>query len=196
MLSAVALGLLQGARHSIEPDHLAAVTVLVGTSGGARPSAWLGAVWGAGHTLSLVLVSVALLVIGESLPDDADRAFAIGVGIMLVALGLRALRGDDRAAAVRPTRSAYGALVVGAIHGLAGSSALTAMVFASLPSDGSRLAYITLFGAGSVIGMAVVSAAAGQWLHRVTQPRILSGLRWVIAGISIAIGVQTVVAQL
>ena len=51
-----------------------------------------------------------------------------------------------RAFALRP-------LIVGVVHGLAGSGALTALVLARMPSTPLRIAYIALFGIGSVVGM-------------------------------------------
>ncbi|MCW5807819.1 MAG: high-affinity nickel-transport family protein, partial [Deltaproteobacteria bacterium] len=55
---------------------------------------------------------------------------------------------------------------VGVVHGLAGSGALTALVFAELPTLGARVAYLALFGIGSVAGMALASGVAGASLHR------------------------------
>ena len=48
-------------------------------------------------------------------------------------------------------------LVVGAVHGLAGSGALTALLVATIPSVGARLIYLALFGIGSTLGMAALS---------------------------------------
>jgi hypothetical protein len=193
MFTAIVLGIAQGARHSIEPDHLAAVSVLVGESQSARRSMWLGAVWGLGHTLSLTAMSIAVVAFGAALPDAADRVFTLVVASILIALGLRSLWHSAHSSAPRRARSAVQALIVGMIHGLAGSSALTALVFASLPTTAARLFYIALFGVGSIIGMAVVSGTAGIWLQRIQHPTVMRLLHVVIALASIAIGVFTAV---
>jgi hypothetical protein len=65
-------------------------------------------------------------------------------------------------------------LAVGLVHGLAGSGALTALVFAELPSNAARLLYIALFGVGSIAGMATASALVGVSLRSVER-----GRRWV-----------------
>lgn len=55
-------------------------------------------------------------------------------------------------------------LAVGAVHGLAGSAALTLLVLAEAVRNGSRalgLAYLLLFGAGSIGGMLLMSALIG-----------------------------------
>jgi hypothetical protein len=53
-------------------------------------------------------------------------------------------------------------LTVGLVHSLAGSGALTALVFAELPGAGARLLYMTCFGLGSIAAMALASGAAGS----------------------------------
>jgi hypothetical protein len=96
----------------------------------------------------------------------------------------------------RVIRGPLQALAIGAIHGLAGSSALTAMVFATLPGSAARLVYIALFGVGSIVGMALISGSAGLWLQRIQRPAVMLALRIVIGALSIAIGVKTAAGAL
>ncbi|HVV88120.1 MAG TPA: hypothetical protein VHE35_34000 [Kofleriaceae bacterium] len=190
MWTAIVLGIAQGARHSLEPDHLAAVSVLVGEHRDLRRSALLGTLWGLGHTASLVVVGIALAAFGAALPPAAERAFDVVVAAMLVVLGVRAmLRGRHHHDTPRKVRTPVQAYLVGSIHGLAGSGALTAMVFATLPTNLGRLLYISLFGVGSIVGMAAISGAAGASLGRLARPWLLNGLGAVIGACSIAIGV-------
>jgi hypothetical protein len=193
VLAAIMLGIAECARHSLEPDHLAAVSVLIGDSRSARKSAWLGAVWGLGHTLSLIAMSIMLVGFETALPDAADGVFTLIVAATLIVLGLRSLWRPPHQHPGRKVRSPLQALFVGMIHGLAGSSALTAMVFATLPSSSARLIFIIVFGLGSIVGMAAVSGAAGAWLQRVERPGSMTALRIVIGTASIAIGVMTAV---
>ncbi|MCA2980086.1 MAG: hypothetical protein INH37_17560, partial [Myxococcaceae bacterium] len=80
-------------------------------------------------------------------------------------------------------------LLVGLLHGLAGSGALTALVLAELPTTASRLGYIALFGAGSVLGMALLTGAAGVPLVRLARsPRLATGLLGVAGALSIIVG--------
>jgi len=191
MLSAIVLGAAQGARHSLEPDHLAAVSVLIKGSRSGRRSAWLGAIWGLGHSVSLIALSVALVVIGNALPDSADRAFTFLVAGVLIVLGARSIGAHHQAGPPRPVRTSWQAFFIGVLHGLAGTSALTAAVFAALPSSYERLVYILLFGIGSIAGMATVSGFAGLWLERIIQPWLVRGLGIAIGIMSIAIGIHT-----
>lgn len=195
-------GLMLGARHALEPDHLAAVSTLVAERPGARRGLWLGAAWGLGHTLALFAVGAALAALQVSLPPRLGDAFELAVAVMLVLLGGRALVSSLRAPAAA-TAHAYGhardggahghahaggahrrgrlgarSLAVGVVHGLAGSGALTALVLAELPSTAARLGYLVLFGVGSLAGMALLSSLAGWPLARLGRAR---RLRWVTA---------------
>lgn len=194
MLTAIALGVAQGARHSLEPDHLAAVSVLVRETRSLRRSAWLGAIWGIGHTLALVAVGAALAGFGAALPPAADRGFELVVAAMLIVLGIRSIVHVDHhthAASPRATRSPLQALIIGTIHGMAGSGTLTAFVFAALPTATARILYMSLFGLGSIAGMAIVSGATGAGLDRLDRPSVMRVLAFVIGTCSIAIGMVT-----
>jgi ABC-type nickel/cobalt efflux system permease component RcnA len=214
-LGGMLLGLVVGVRHAFEPDHLAAVSTMVTESRGARRGALLGAIWGIGHTLALVIVGVALLIAGSLVPARVESALELAVAVMLVGLGTRAIVRavrDGRSGAVSPhshggqrhvhaapdgghvhlgeTPLAWRPLAIGVIHGLAGSGGLTALVFAELPSDAARVVYIALFGAGSIAGMALASGLAGASLARVTRgPETMRRLGAAAGLLSIVVGV-------
>jgi ABC-type nickel/cobalt efflux system permease component RcnA len=80
------------------------------------------------------------------------------------------------------------ALLVGLVHGMAGSAALVLLTLSSIPSVWMGLAYMFLFGLGSVAGMAVLSCAIAVPL-RFTAAR----LTWAWRGVNAGIGVLTVV---
>lgn len=199
---AILLGLLVGLRHSFEPDHLTAVSTLVGETRDLRGGAMLGALWGIGHTLALVMVGAILMVVGASLPERAAVLFELCVAGMLLVLGARAIvvalaatGHTHRHRAHAPTHPdlralAWRPLAVGGVHGLAGSGALTAIAFAELPGAGARLTYMALFGVGSIAGMALASGAAGVTLRVIARSGgARRGLGLVTGALSIAVGV-------
>src|SRR6185295_5760946 len=119
------------------------------------------------------------------MPAPLALAFELAVAAMLMALGARAiLRAAADARRAAPRRHRHGALLhvhadppgghlhvgertfalrsllVGLVHGLAGSGWLTAVVAAKLASVPARLGYVALFGAGSIVGMAALSGLA------------------------------------
>jgi High-affinity nickel-transport protein len=183
------LGSLLGMRHALEPDHLAAVSTLVSQERNGFRAAWLGVCWGIGHTLALIVVAAALIVLRAEMPPAMASLFELLVAAMLIALGLRAIAIAWRqAGGAGAHRHGHGfmvhthggaphvhigawtlarrPLIIGALHGLAGSGALTALVLAALPTTAARLTYMALFGIGSTLGMAVVSGLLGWPLAR------------------------------
>jgi high-affinity nickel-transport protein len=178
------LGVMLGMRHALEPDHIAAVSTLMTEQRHSRGGAlFLGACWGFGHSLALLVVGVLLAALHAELPPSLALVFEAGVVVMLLGLGVRALRAAFRPArattapahahphhhARQRRRFAGRSVTYGIVHGLAGSGTLTALVIADLPSLGSRVAYIALFGLGSMIGMAALSGLAGLPLSRLTS---------------------------
>jgi hypothetical protein len=166
------LGLVLGIRHAFEPDHLAAVSTLVAGDRGARRAAALGALWGVGHTVSLLAVGMVLGVVGAQMPAGLSQLFDLVVASMLVLVGLSSLRrGLSRAHAGSPAPQARRSLLIGVAHGLAGSGSVTAVVVANLSSVPARLTYTALFGGGLIVGMAVLSGFAGWPLARLSRHR-------------------------
>ena len=92
LLTGSGLGSLLGMRHAFEPDHLAAVTTLVSRERSSLRAALLGAWWGIGHTLALLVVGASLVVVRAELPPNVSDAFELVVAAMLIALGLRSIR--------------------------------------------------------------------------------------------------------
>ena len=78
------------------------------------------------------------------------------------------------------------ALFVGMMHGMAGSAALIVLALQTVKSPWQGLAYIAIFGFGSVVGMAIVGAAISLPLRY--SPR---GLTWVHNGLKTAVGLFT-----
>jgi len=208
-----ALGSLLGMRHALEPDHLAAVSTLVAGERSGLKAAWLGACWGVGHTLTLVTAGAALVFLRAEMPSSASDAFEFLVAVMLVGLGLRAIVRAARQGPAGPTYAhQHGGLVhmhpgvpahihvgrwtlarrpllIGAVHGLAGSGALTALVLATLSSTAARLAYMALFGLGSTVGMAALSGVLGWPLGRMAKhPALARGISLTVGCMSTALG--------
>jgi hypothetical protein len=214
IITSSGLGSLLGMRHALEPDHLTAVSTLVTGERSSYKAAMLGAFWGLGHTLSLVIVGALLVVLRAEMPTRVSDLFELLVAVMLVGLGLRAVLLAMRQGPIGPAREHHhgrlvhnhaGAtphvhvgrwtlarrpLLVGAVHGLAGSGALTALVLATLSSTTARIAYMALFGFGSTLGMAVLSGLLGWPIARLGANRTLvRGLSIAVGCVSIALGV-------
>jgi hypothetical protein len=224
LMTSSGLGSLLGMRHALEPDHLAAVSTLVSRERSGVRAALLGLCWGLGHTLALVVVGAILVALRSEMPPTVSDLFELLVAFMLVALGLRAIVQAARQGAEGPARvHRHGRLVhshagvpahvhlgkwtlarrpllVGAVHGLAGSGALTALVLATLPTTTARLAYMALFGLGSTVSMAALSGLLGWPLARFgTHHLVTRGVSLIVGCTSMALGVtwgQSAIARL
>jgi hypothetical protein len=199
LAASAGFGSLLGIRHALEPDHLAALSTLITGERSSAKAAWLGACWGLGHTLTLFAAGAVLVVFRAEMPAFASQVFEFCVVLMLVGFGVRAIYQAALGRLAGPTHShtrpgtsdarqssqwmiVRRPLVVGAVHGLAGSGALTALVVATLPSTVTRLGYLALFGIGTTVGMAVLSGLLGWPLARV------GGHHATVRGLSLAVG--------
>lgn len=208
------LGALLGMRHALEPDHLAAVSTLVSDERNSVKAAFLGICWGIGHTTALVGVGAVLIALRMEMPPTLGDAFELGVALMLIGLGVRSIRlairqgvhgpvathhhgavvhrhpGAPKHVHVGAVTLARRPLLVGVVHGLAGSGALTALVLATLPSIGARVTYMALFGVGSTISMAALSGLLGWPIARFgTNNRTFRAVSMTVGCVSTALGV-------
>lgn len=179
-LSLLGLGFLLGVRHAFDADHVAAVSAIVSKHKSIKISSLIGMFWGLGHTLSLLLVGLVMLVFKIAIPERMALSFEFIVGAMLVLLGVNVLvtiskmhlhrhghgKGKHTHFHSHMLTKSHGhahkllsqSLFVGLIHGLAGSAAIALLVLTAISSVWVGIAYILLFGIGSVIGMALISS--------------------------------------
>jgi hypothetical protein len=215
LMTSSGLGSLLGMRHALEPDHLAAVSTLVTGERNSYRAALLGVCWGLGHSFALLVVGAVLVVIQAEMPARVADLFEFGVALMLVGLGLRAIYLAARQGPAGPIHVhqhgglmhvhsgapahihigtwtlARRPLLVGAVHGLAGSGALTALVLTTLPTTAARLTYMGLFGLGSTLGMAVLSGLMGWPLARVgSHHAVARAVSLVVGCVSTVLGLS------
>jgi nickel/cobalt transporter (NicO) family protein len=152
---ALLTGLGLGLRHATDADHLVAIGTLLRSEPGRWRAARVAALWGVGHTATLEGVGLVVILAGVRLPLSFERAAELLVAAMLVSLGLAQLVGARRPAVSRPPR--WRPLAVGLVHGLAGSAAVALLAVSSIESVPLALAWLLLFGAGTVLGMVIVT---------------------------------------
>ena len=217
------IGLLFGLKHATEVDHVVAVSTIASQQRNVLRSALVGALWGAGHTLSLLIVGVLVLSLRIAIPESVSKWLEFGVALMIIGLGVTALwralrkRSDvhvhehshdglshvhihfhEESTKHNSTRQHSHALtaigvkpiLIGMVHGLAGSGALTLLVLTQISSAWIGLTYLGVFGAGSVVGMLLMSGLIG--LPFALTSRNLSNvhqrMQLVAAAVSIAFG--------
>ena len=171
--SILALGFLLGMRHATDADHVVAVTTIVSRDRTLRGAARIGSLWGAGHTLTVLLVGGAIILFGLAIPPRVGLALELSVGVMLVVLGALSIAAGrhahdhahaavdhvDRRLGARQSYALLRPLLVGVVHGLAGSAAVALLVLGTIREPIAALAYLAVFGVGTVAGMVLITTA-------------------------------------
>jgi high-affinity nickel-transport protein len=210
-LAIIALGFFLGMRHATDPDHVIAVSTIVTRERSLKQASLIGALWGLGHTLTIVSVGAAIILFSVVIPPRIGLTMELSVGLMLVLLGLMNLSGFTRwmTESLTPAggRSALHAhphahgdyihshphghtpeshghgedqtpqgwldrtfgglgiyqslrpLIVGVVHGLAGSAAVALLVLTTIRNPVWAVAYLVVFGIGTVAGMVLITTA-------------------------------------
>jgi high-affinity nickel-transport protein len=189
-LSILLIGFVLGMRHATDADHVVAVTTIVSD----QPSLWrasvVGALWGIGHSITILLVGGAIILFRIAIPPRLGLAMEFAVAIMLIVLGMVNLSGRQIGSAASSARP----LAVGFVHGLAGSAFVALLVVAAVPSPWLGLVYLALFGLGTVGGMALITVAiampsaltARRFVNMQRYLRLASGVASVAFGLLLA----------
>jgi sulfite exporter TauE/SafE len=187
--SVLAIGFVLGLQHATEADHLAAVSTIVSEKKNLFTASIVGGLWGIGHTISLFAVGLLVILLKFQISESLEAKLEACVGAMLVLLGLNALRKLFQASKVHVHshehdghkhvhihthgeaaershhRLSPRSVVIGMVHGLAGSAALMLLVVPTIPSPAIALLYIVIFGIGSIGGMMAMSFLIGLPFH-------------------------------
>lgn len=156
-LGILAIGFLLGMRHATDADHVLAVTTIVSRQRSLGRAAATGALWGVGHTLTLLVAGGLMIVFRLAMPPWLGLGLELAVALMLVALGIVNVVGGERSD--RVLESSARPLVVGTVHGMAGSAAFTLLALPLIASPALAAGYLLLFGSGTVAGMVAVTMA-------------------------------------
>ncbi|MBM3907304.1 MAG: high-affinity nickel-transport family protein [Gemmatimonadetes bacterium] len=190
--SAATLGFLLGLRHATDADHVVAVTAIVARERTLRRAAWIGALWGVGHSLTVFVVGGVLIAFRLVIPPRLGLVLEFGVALMLIALGFSNLRGGTAPEAHGHTHEFdhRRPLLIGTVHGLAGSAAVAILVLAAIPQTLWAFAYLAVFGVGTIAGMMLVTlmlaAPAVYASERVARLHV--GIRLAAGAISLGFG--------
>ncbi len=237
-LAVMVLGFFLGMRHATDPDHVIAVTTIVARERTISGAATIGAAWGLGHTLTILVVGGGIILFGWVIPPRIGLSMEFSVGLMLIVLGLINLSGTmrgfgtsrlDRGAPLRHAhphshgdyvhththshdpeahphepeqtplnwldRHVGGVesyqfvrpLIVGVVHGLAGSAAVALLVLTTIRDPAPAVWYLLVFGLGTIVGMMMMTAVIVlPFTHTNHRSRSLGG------GLRIASGVISV----
>jgi hypothetical protein len=154
-----ALGFVLGMRHATDVDHVAAVTAMGSRERSLRGALSLGTLWGVGHTLTVLVVGGAIVSFGVVIPERLGLSLELLVAAMLVALGLMNLSSPPAGHAHPHGVPLARPVLVGCVHGLAGSAAIALLVLTTIRDPFWALSYLVVFGLGTMVGMALLTAS-------------------------------------
>jgi high-affinity nickel-transport protein len=92
-LAILAIGFFLGMRHATDPDHVIAVSTIVSRERSIAKAAFIGVLWGLGHTLTILAVGTAIILFGLAIPTRVGLTMEFCVGLMLILLGVLNLTG-------------------------------------------------------------------------------------------------------
>jgi len=174
LLAILALGFFLGMRHATDSDHVVAITTIVSRERSPRSALGVGALWGLGHSVTILLVGGAIVLFGWVIPPRLGLSMEMSVAVMLIVLGamnLSATLSNIKQVAHPHAHDANQSLehvhgrgplrplIIGVVHGLAGSAAVALLVLATFKSAAMALLYLAVFGAGTVAGMMLLTLA-------------------------------------
>lgn len=197
------VAVLLGLRHATDPDHIAAMTTLVasGRDRATSSAARLGAWWGAGHAVTLVLFGVPILLWERLLPERVQQGAETAVAALIVFLGVRLVVHWWHGAFVVETRQAHdhehrhpvrtptGAFGVGLVHGIGGSAGVGLLLLAAIPSRAVAILALLVLALFTAVSMTAVTAGFGRTLTAKPVAAASNALIPALGTVSLAFGV-------
>jgi hypothetical protein len=202
VLVVILVAALLGLRHATDPDHIAAVTTLVasGEKRAGRAAARLGAYWGLGHALTLVLFGLPILLFQQFLPVRVQQGAETAVAALIVFLALRLLvrwrhgyfdlhphvhEDQDHRHAVRTPLGAFG---IGLVHGTGGSAGVGVLILAAIPSVTVACVALVILAFFCAVSMTIVTSSFGLTLTSAPVARTFNTVAPALAIGSLAFG--------
>jgi hypothetical protein len=198
-LSVLLLGIGLGLRHATDADHVVVVSALVQREPGVWRAARIAALWGAGHTVAFLALGLLIVLAEVRIPEAFERGAELLVALMLIGFGIwhlvrsRGTNGGETdpsvaGASARP-------MVLGLVHGLAGSAGIALLAAATMGSRPLAVAYLGLVALGTVIGMVALTVLMSRpisWTMR-REGRLRNAITVLAAMLSMGLGLVVLV---
>jgi high-affinity nickel-transport protein len=179
--------LMLGMRHATDPDHIVAVTTIVSRERSVTKAAGIGALWGIGHTITLLFVGGSIIAFKIAFDARLGLSLELAVAVMLIVLGLLNLF-DVRAGTrmISTSRPFF----VGIVHGLAGSAGAALLIVPLIDDPRWAALYLLTFGLGTIVGMTLVTltVAVPSLLASAHLPNFQRSLRLASGAVSVVFG--------
>ena len=220
-LIALATAGMLGLLHAFEIDHMLAVTTFVSRRPTLADAVQFGLRWGVGHSIAVLAAGSLLIGTGVRWPERYDAVGEAVVGLMLIGLGIWALASARKLHLHAPEEhgghshlhihgngerhghqhgggfpahrphSHGGVTLVGLLHGLAGTTAVVALLPVTMMHRAAMgISYLVMFGVGVTLGMMAFAIVAASAVRRATRQSLSMGRRivWAVGVCAILVG--------
>lgn len=206
LLLAFGLGML----HALDADHIMAVSALGARQPSARRCMVFCYHWAKGHGLALFAIATGVYVFGSAIPETLSHSAEFLVGAVLIIIGALAL-GDIARRGLHLTfhhhepdvhhahwheehhegKKDHSALLVGMLHGTAGSAPLLVLLpISQMGSSLHALSYVLLFALGVILSMLVFGGLLARSYQQLAKggAKLITAVRTLVALGSIGLG--------
>jgi hypothetical protein len=193
------IAVLLGLRHATDPDHLTALLTL--RLNRRQNPHLIGLGWGIGHALTMIAVGVPTILLASRLPEQVQQALELAIGLMIMAMGTRALLRLRRATTHRhghhhhdgtnhdhphshgssehAHRTPMSAFAVGLLHGAGGSAGAVGLILSALEDRTMAclaLVVIAVFSGASMMICSWVMCAGVDRVSGSSSARLITGI--------------------
>jgi hypothetical protein len=164
LLPVLFFGFVLGIKHAIEPDHVIAVSTIASRTSKLSLSSLSGIFWGIGHTMTLLVIGIIMIVMERQIPEKIALSLEFFVGMMVLFLGIISFRSTRTISIEREIKVAHlhlKSLLIGTIHGLAGSAGMVILTLTTVNNMLEALIFILIFGFGTICGMMLFTTVLG-----------------------------------
>lgn len=173
-ITILGLGFLLGVRHATDSDHVIAISAITARQKNIKSSTFVGVMWGMGHSAMVTLVGILIIFFHLKIPTQTGTILEFGVGTMLIILGIINIFNIIKIPTIHKHEHAHGKkihahlhfhfirpLLVGSMHGLAGSAAIALLILATINNSASAAFYLLIFNIGVIVGMMIITTLIG-----------------------------------
>jgi high-affinity nickel-transport protein len=177
LITILILGFLLGMRHATDTDHVVAIGTITARQKSVKSSMAVGGLWGIGHSAMVTVVGILIIFLHLNIPARVGTMLEFSVGMMLVILGVINLFGVIKIPVVHKHEHSHREkthshlhfhfirpLLVGSVHGLAGSAAIALLILATINNSAYAIYYLLIFNVGVIVGMMIITTLIGASL--------------------------------
>lgn len=181
MIATTLFPVFLGLVHCFEADHVLAVASV--SKREPKTLFYQGVTWGIGHSIPIIIIGTIYIWFKVFLLKNMPFSLEIIVGIVLIVAGIFKLFYKSKTE--KSNNHIKAMLLVGFLHGLAGSAGVILAHTATETSLATQVLYFLGFSLGSIVGMGVINLVIGKIDGLLKH---IKKIQWLIPLLSISYG--------